>query len=170
MPDDEKIPRHKFLGYAVGIFSGLIGVALGIPFVASLIGPSLRMKEGRFTKVADLDSLPQGRPISLRYPDVAQDAYVRSQTVRNVWAVKKSSAEVTVFSPICPHLGCHYDWSSREGEFICPCHGSRFAIDGKVLGGPAPRSLDTMPVQIIAGSLYVKWERFKVGVSQKIAV
>ncbi len=166
----EKITRHKFLGYAVGIFSGLIGLALGIPFIASFIGPSLRVRAGRFTKVADLDSLPQGRPVSLSYLDVTQDAYIRSQTVRSVWAIKKSPSEVTVFSPTCPHLGCHYNWSSGQGEFICPCHGSRFAPDGKVLGGPAPRPLDTLPVQITAGALYVRWESFKVGVSQKIVV
>jgi menaquinol-cytochrome c reductase iron-sulfur subunit len=170
MPDPGKNKRREFLGYVIGIFSFLVGLVLGIPFIASLIGPSLRLKKTHFAKVADLNAVPEGQPVSLRYTDTAQDAYIRSQTVRDVWVIKKSPSEVTVFSPICPHLGCHFNWSPQQNEFFCPCHGSRFAVDGKVLGGPAPRPLDTLPVQIIAGVVYVKWETFEVGLSQKIVV
>lgn len=43
-------------------------------------------------------------------------------------------------SMICTHLGCIV-MRSQDG-FQCPCHGSKFARDGKVLKGPAPRDLD----------------------------
>jgi nitrite reductase/ring-hydroxylating ferredoxin subunit len=33
----------------------------------------------------------------------------------------------------------------------CPCHGSVYAADGRVLSGPAPRSLDTLPMQVQGG-------------------
>ncbi len=41
---------------------------------------------------------------------------------------------------ICTHLGCtpHLDGTT----FVCPCHGSRFSREGRVLGGPATRALD----------------------------
>ena len=40
----------------------------------------------------------------------------------------------------CPHLGCALKWNSAEHSWDCPCHGSRFSEDGKVLDNPANKS------------------------------
>lgn len=37
----------------------------------------------------------------------------------------------------CPHLGCALKWNSSEHSWDCPCHGSRFSAEGKVLDNPA---------------------------------
>lgn len=41
----------------------------------------------------------------------------------------------------CPHLGCALKWNSAERSWDCPCHGSRFAENGKVLNNPANGNL-----------------------------
>ncbi|HEY9696612.1 MAG TPA: cytochrome b6-f complex iron-sulfur subunit [Trichocoleus sp.] len=44
-------------------------------------------------------------------------------------------------SAVCTHLGCVVPWNASENKFICPCHGSQYNNEGKVVRGPAPLSL-----------------------------
>ena len=117
-----------------------------------------------------MDSFSNSKPVSPKFKYAAEDEYIHSAELYNVWVIKHSEQKVTVFSPICPHLGCRYDWYPEANKFMCPCHGSIYSINGKVLGGPAPRGLDTLPWKIENGDLYVKWERFRVGIPQKIRI
>ncbi|KAF3774813.1 Cytochrome b6-f complex iron-sulfur subunit [Nymphaea thermarum] len=40
---------------------------------------------------------------------------------------------------ICTHLGCIVPWEESENKFMCPCHGSQYDSQGKVVQGPAPQ-------------------------------
>jgi cytochrome b6-f complex iron-sulfur subunit len=42
---------------------------------------------------------------------------------------------------VCTHLGCVVPWNKAENKFMCPCHGSQYNDQGKVVRGPAPLSL-----------------------------
>lgn len=52
----------------------------------------------------------------------------------------------SVLSPICTHLGCTVD--IQGARLVCPCHGSTYDREGKVLKGPAERSLTRFPTRI----------------------
>jgi glycine/D-amino acid oxidase-like deaminating enzyme/nitrite reductase/ring-hydroxylating ferredoxin subunit len=54
-----------------------------------------------------------------------------------VAAYRASDGSVTMISPVCTHLKCLVHWNSAETSWDCPCHGSRFGTDGRVLEGPA---------------------------------
>jgi glycine/D-amino acid oxidase-like deaminating enzyme/nitrite reductase/ring-hydroxylating ferredoxin subunit len=53
--------------------------------------------------------------------------------------------QVHAVSARCTHLGCIVAWNPAEASWDCPCHGSRFSIDGEVLQGPAVRDLENRP-------------------------
>jgi len=166
--DANEVSRRNFLKTAslsiVVIISGL----LGIPFLSSIYDPELKKVPTSYSKVGSLDSIQSGQPVNIPFVTSSKDAYLNETEMHNIWIVKNSNDEVKAFSPICPHLGCSYNWNSSSDHFECPCHRSIFNIDGKVLSGPSPRNLDTLPVQINDDVIFVKWETFKVGDAKKI--
>ena len=44
--------------------------------------------------------------------------------------------------PRCPHMGCELVWNPDEESWDCPCHGSRFEKDGKLVDNPSKRSIE----------------------------
>lgn len=48
---------------------------------------------------------------------------------------------LTPTKPRCPHLGCALKWNPVQRSWDCPCHGSRFAEDGRLLDNPANGNL-----------------------------
>ena len=162
--------RRRFLVGATGVLGVLTGATVGVPFVGAVIGSVFREKARHFADVTMVDRLPVEAPSDVTFPDKTTDAFLRETKLRSVWCVRHSATEVTVYSPICPHLGCRYDWRPGLDRFVCPCHGSQFALDGRVLAGPAPRPLDTLPTRIQDGKLFVEWETFKLGIPRKTPI
>jgi nitrite reductase/ring-hydroxylating ferredoxin subunit len=56
------------------------------------------------------------------------------------------------FSAVCTHAGCTVS-EVVGGTIVCPCHGSRFNLDGSVANGPASRPLETRAVSVRDGSI-----------------
>jgi len=166
----EETTRRQFLKIFVAVLSFFIALVLSVPLLSSLVGPILRRKKTQWTKVGELPELRANQPEKISFSDRNEDAYIRENVTRDVWVVRLTSGGLAVYSPICPHLGCHYNWDMVKEHFVCPCHESHFALDGAVLGGPAPRSLDTLPAKVENGELYIEWERFEPGTSRKIRV
>ena len=54
---------------------------------------------------------------------------------------------VYALSAVCTHLGCITRYLSDENVIACPCHGSRFDIEGSVVHGPAPRALPWIEIK-----------------------
>lgn len=56
-------------------------------------------------------------------------------------AYKDKVGKVFIVDTTCTHMGCECEWNSGERTWDCPCHGSRFSINGEVVEGPAERPL-----------------------------
>jgi cytochrome b6-f complex iron-sulfur subunit len=82
-------------------------------------------------------------------------------------AVFRDSAGIHAVSTVCTHLGCIV--KPTTAGFECPCHGSRFASDGTVTGGPAPAPLPWLDVTVTGGAVLVD-EATPVATGTKVAV
>lgn len=54
---------------------------------------------------------------------------------------KKADGEIVSLSAVCTHMGCTVAWNGMDKSWDCPCHGSRFDAEGKVIHGPADTDL-----------------------------
>ena len=135
--DPEPMPRRDWLGLSslwtmgAALVFGLVGM-LKLPKAAVLASPSKKFR------VALPDNLPAG------------EAFIPPG--RSV-AIFKDAEGAYAVSTICTHLGCVVK-ANPEG-FECPCHGSRFAANGEVKKGPAPRPLPWLKVAVNGGVVTV---------------
>jgi nucleotide-binding universal stress UspA family protein/nitrite reductase/ring-hydroxylating ferredoxin subunit len=63
-------------------------------------------------------------------------------TGRRTAVYKAEDGSVVAMSPRCQHMGCTVDWNDGDQTWDCPCHGSRYDREGRVIQGPATRDLD----------------------------
>lgn len=73
-----------------------------------------------------------------------------------LYVVSLENGRYLTLSPICKHLGCVVDLEGSQ--FVCPCHGSTYAMDGRVLKGPTQLPLDSFPTRVVDGMLVIELE------------
>lgn len=78
-----------------------------------------------------------------------------NSTSFNPYIVAQDSNGFYAFTAICTHQGCIVDAPDSTGVTICPCHGSEFDGNGKVIFGPAVLPLAHYAVNICGGMVYV---------------
>jgi Rieske Fe-S protein len=98
-------------------------IAENIGIAAHLIGGYLSRKQKSF------DALAPGQASVLKIDGA------------NIAAFKDEQGNVHAVSAVCSHMGCLVGWNENDRTWDCPCHGSRFELDGEVLHGPATKPL-----------------------------
>ncbi|MCK9510030.1 MAG: FAD-dependent oxidoreductase [Pigmentiphaga sp.] len=83
-----------------------------------------------------------GLPRYKKEPDLepGQASVVRLQN-DPVAAYRDDTGALHAVSAVCTHMGCLVGWNQTDRSWDCPCHGSRFDVDGQVLHGPATKPL-----------------------------
>lgn len=144
--------RRFYLSFIYGL-GGVIGVGLALPAALYLLLPPKLRRKDDWVEVSPVDSLPQNVPQEVVYHQKRTDGWKTLNEKRTAWVVKTAPDKITAFGPQCTHLGCAYHWEAENSQFLCPCHTSIFAIDGKVITGPAPRPLDRFETKVQNGKL-----------------
>ena len=71
----------------------------------------------------------------------SEEGKVEKINDQEVAIYKDKDGNVTKLSAVCTHQGCTIEWNNKDKTWDCPCHGSKFAKDGKVIDGPATKDL-----------------------------
>src|SRR5699024_9957766 len=58
-----------------------------------------------------------------------------------IGAFRDDAGTLYLVDTTCTHMGCELNWNSAEKSWDCPCHGSRFTYEGKVISEPAVKPL-----------------------------
>jgi len=151
----EQTTRRGFYGAAIQGLGALIGAALAIPAAVYLLFKPKLQNEGQWIDVADLTQLQPKKPEEVVYRRKRIDGWRTVNEKTTAWVVKLDDQNVVAYSPQCTHLACAYHWDAQQNNFVCPCHASVFAIDGKVLSGPAPRPLDRYATRLESNKLLI---------------
>jgi cytochrome b6-f complex iron-sulfur subunit len=133
--------RRDFLKLSWGIAGA---VALGESIFVGLKFLSPRVAEGEFGSVINagaVDQFPTGS--------------VTPFNAGRFFLVRLPDGGFLALHQRCTHLGCAVPYDPVSGQFVCPCHGSAFTMDGQVLNPPAPRPLDQFPIVIEEGAVMV---------------
>lgn len=80
---------------------------------------------------------------SIDYNDVKKGEGKVLEINREKCAVSRDeNNQLHIVSAVCTHMKCIVNWNNAEKTWDCPCHGSRFKQDGKVIEGPAKENLE----------------------------
>jgi quinol---cytochrome c reductase iron-sulfur subunit, bacillus type len=164
MTEEQNEDRRNFLVMAIYGLGALIGGALAVPAAVYLLWPPRPKKDTEWVEAGSLRQLQPKTPEEMVFRRNRADGWKITSEKATAWVVKMSPKDIIAYAPQCPHLGCAYHWEAQNKEFLCPCHASRFSIEGEVLSGPSPRPLDRYEVKVegeklLLGSVYSSKER-----------
>ncbi len=83
----------------------------------------------------------------LKIPDTAFDEIEKNSggvveyKGKKIGAYKDENGKLFIVEPYCAHLGCELSWNNLEKTWDCPCHGSRYTYEGKVITEPTVKDL-----------------------------
>jgi Rieske Fe-S protein len=130
------VTRRDFLGSAC---ASAALIALGVPFAACSGSRAATAEAGSSSGIAvngNTITLDLGKTDTMVLAQPGGFLLIESANT----LVVNAGGRLRAFSSICPHAGC--DVSEREADLlVCPCHGSRFGLDGSVQRGPARTGL-----------------------------
>ena len=147
-----KLSRRTFLGWWIASLMTATVVTAVLPILPFLWpAPPKGQRKGPVNVAlgTSLDQLQEGDAVKFNAPTSPNTAFIMADGGGDNSAgdlafggfLVKNQGKVDVFAINCSHLGCSVALNKDAKSFDCPCHGSRFHLDGTVLHGPAAAPL-----------------------------
>lgn len=169
LADPSEPTRRDLLAKAACALGACAFAGAGGVVGAAVVGTPLQGGEAKtwWCPLGAAEDFPQGpRKLPVRAP--GRDAWRRfaDRSLGRVVVVKEGE-DLRAFSAACPHNGCDVTVGEGGAELLCPCHHSRFALDGERIEGQSPRGLDPLTTRVREGQLEVEWKRFALGTPER---
>lgn len=137
-----EMTRRKFAVLLTQLGGVAVTAMWGVPIVGWVVNPLIRDKQDVvWSRLGPVTDLEPGMPTRF---DVAFPPQVTWNVPREYWivyAVRYNDGSFKTFSNICTHMQCPVRWESAIGQFLCPCHGGLYDVQGTNIGGPPPQPL-----------------------------
>ena len=146
---DLRIPRQKVI---VGAGLGLIAAALAACTTYGKKPEASGDTATTTTEAAPGTSAPGPAAPANAIATTAEVPVGSGVIVDEIVVTQPSAGEFKGFSAICTHKGCTVD-EVADGTINCPCHGSKFNLDGSVANGPATKPLEAKAVSVQGDSI-----------------
>lgn len=157
MDAEKKIDRRQFMSWVTGAISAIIGLGLGIPAIAYIVGPSLKKEEAQnWIGLGSISKVELGKPTLFKTKILRQTGWIVNEEQISVFVLTENGRDFVAMSNICTHLGCRVRWIDDREEFFCPCHNGVFDKDGQIVSGPVPRPLDRFETKVENGQLFIR--------------
>jgi cytochrome b6-f complex iron-sulfur subunit len=137
--------RREFFGWV-----GLGAIATSLPVAMAACS-----SQSTPSKLTNASPRPDGFKAMGTVAELDQKGHILNQNVIIIRNPTDKNNLIAVNST-CTHAGCAVNWEQNQKSFVCPCHESKFAPDGKVLGGPATEALQTYTAKLEGGDVLVK--------------
>ena len=148
------ISRREFLYYVWGASIALLALQ-GAGLLVWFLIP--RFREGEFGGAfsVPIDDLPGTNDAPNNFPEgrfwlVNLDTNTPNELMYQASDEPNPITGVAAIYKVCTHLGCIYSWTPANNRFECPCHGSKYRLDGRRIESPAPRTLDRFAIAAVA--------------------
>jgi len=152
--DPRRLSRRQFAVFGTQVAGGVVAVLLGIPIVGFLISPLFRREQVVWREVGDIAAVPDAQPTKFEV-SFPQEAWTQVDIKAAVYVVKRDG-NTRVFSNVCSHMQCPVRWESALEQFLCPCHGGLYDMNGTNVGGPPPKPLPQYVHRIEGTTLFVQ--------------
>jgi menaquinol-cytochrome c reductase iron-sulfur subunit len=161
--DPSSPPRRSFIAALLAAGSAGIGALLALPVIKFVLHPVLaQTTEKSWAEVGSVDEFQSITAPVKKLVQIDQlDGWRRTVLQKPVYVIKDASGQIAVLSSVCPHLGCTLPWVDDKNEFICPCHKGTFDASGKLVSGPPPRNMDTLPMKVEDGTVKIQYQFFR---------
>ena len=146
--------RRRFMGWMIGIFNGIVGIAVIGPVIGFIGAPLKLRSKPIWVDVIGLDEIVDGETKEASFNLVVKDGFRKVNRTYKTF-MRRTGDSVTAYNPACTHLGCRVDYQADKERYFCPCHGGVFSQDGKVVAGPPPRPLEEYETKIEDGRVMV---------------
>jgi len=157
MTQSSNLTRRDFVNIVVGAVGTVIVVSVGVPAVAYVLGPGLKVsKSEAWIPVGKVESFPVGVPTLVTFTRTTVNGWERTTNSYGVYVTKPESGDIYVLSNVCTHLACRVTWKEELAEYDCPCHEAVFDIEGLVVSGPPPKPLVRYATKIEEDTLYIQ--------------